>query len=152
MLHEKGPCPCGTGAFFHLPCQAFRAIRFSYSCCRLCIRSCTERMASTLATFAPQKAKPRSRLPFMALISAAAMQYGVFSCSHVFTQWKTHLNGFFAPSRAASIKLLSSARPGIPTGLLIMVTSSLCLNIGFLEALIGITFVGGHKTGPHLNA
>ena len=53
-------------------------------------------------------------------------EYGVFSCWQVLTQWKMHLKGFFRPSRAALMKSLHKARPGMPTGLRMMVTSS-CL-------------------------
>ena len=46
---------------------------------KLSINSWTERIESTRKTFAPQKAKPFSSLPRMALSRTLAMQYGVFS-------------------------------------------------------------------------
>lgn len=58
-----------------LPCPYFAAgAEASYSVSRDCMSSFTGMMRFTRPTLAPQKAKPRSRLPFMALIRACAMQ------------------------------------------------------------------------------
>lgn len=51
-----------------------QACTASYSRCSESISSLTEMISFTRETLAPQKAKPRSRLPFMALMRAEAMQ------------------------------------------------------------------------------
>ena len=64
------------GGYFSRPCRVCLPLLmvWSNSCCRESISSLTETMLLTRATLAPQKAKPRSRLPFMALMRAWAMQ------------------------------------------------------------------------------
>ena len=69
-----GKPPCRRRPYAFTVAAAGLLMMASNSRCSEEIRSCTETMLLTRETFSPQKANPRSRLPFMALMRAAAMQ------------------------------------------------------------------------------
>ena len=97
----------------------------AYSDAKALIKWLTETISFDLYAFAPQKANPFLRSPFQAFVNAKAIQYGLCLKSQVIIHLNGHWYGFRFPADISSIKTFCMTLPGKPTGLLIILISSL---------------------------
>lgn len=97
----------------------------AYSAAKVLINWLTETISFDRYAFAPQKANPFLRSPFLAFVNAKAIQYGLCLKSQVIMHLNGHWNGFRFPEDISSTKTLCKTLPGKPTGLFIIRISSL---------------------------
>ena len=95
----------------------------------------------------PAKAYPFSKFPLKALYKAVTIQYGLRDILHVLIQLKGQAFGCLIPAFTFSRKLQWMARPGMPTGLLMISMSFSSAYIGLFEGFRGIAFRGGNEPG-----